>query len=456
MKRFTKILLVVCLCVCTCFGFVACGEPKLSKTTNTTAGVVSNGGSVVKYNGYVYFLNGSSTFDKDNINNVTNGAIYKAKCDSDGNVIVDGDGNPTQMTRVVSSLAGFTNGSIHIFGDFLYYATPNTGKNKAGNILSSQTAFYRLDLNNGATQKIYTTAINGEETVDYAYYKMGAELYLLCYEKNNGTLTSVKVDTKPVVNVIARDVKSVVFGENFGEAKAENSTSFAENYVYYTLAASEDSSIRIGVRVYKVLPNGSKCDLVSEGENVALLSVRSDKLLYSLDSKIYATAITNGDDTLSFDISNVISFESYEKVIFLEEEGSTIALLAYEGVNIRYLKVENGVVPLNTGDNNRIVFNYENTDSSFKFVETSGDYVIYTASNILYKVKYKNYSPSEVYQPEKISTTSCLDATGMLCAEVLDGYIYFYNTNNTKTNLRRATLEIDEDGAGQAVLFGVE
>lgn len=446
MKKITKILLVVCLCVCTCFGFVACDKTKLSATTNTTDGVISNGGSVLQYNGYVYFLNGSSEFDSSNTNNVVHGAIYKAKCDEFGNVLVDSDGKPSDLERVVSSLAGFDKGSLHIFGNFLYYTTPNTGKNNKGTVLSSQTSFCRYDLVNGTTQKIFTTALNSSDEISYAYYKMGAGLYLMCYEKTNATLTSVKIGNKCVAKVIANDVKSVVFGENYGEAKLAASNSVAEKYIYYTLGADDNSAIRTGVRAYKILPDGTGKDKISEGESITLLSVRNDKLIYSFDSKIYAKKITSGDDLLTFELQEIISEVSYDNIVFVEEDDGEISILAYDDTMVRFIKVVNGVVDIE-GENNYSVCRFEKTDSTFAFIETAGDYVIYSVSNILYKVKYKNLNPTDIIFPDKLSTTTCNAANGLLTADVLGDYIYYFYTNNNLTYLYRASLDtLDAEG----------
>ena len=478
MKKFIKTFLALVLVAVSAIAFVACG-PTYSETTNSTSGVVSNGGSAVKYGGYLYFINGTNANDGTNntAGQVTRGAIYRAKLNNQGDVILDEDGNITQTEVVVSSLVGYNNGSISIFGDYLYFASPNAGQNSKGTILYNQTCFYRYDLVNKNLQRLYTTKLNdSSESVTYAYYKQGSKLFLMVYEKNNKTLTSVEINTNVKVNVIADDVQNVLFSEHNGEVQVEARNSVAEKYVYFTRAALEEGGARTGVRVYKVLPDGSGEKLISEGKSVSLLSIRSDKLLYSYDSKIYLSAITTGADTLGFGLENLVSYSSYDKVVFVED-GDGVAVLFYESKNIRYLKLDaNGVVPEfseNSNGNNRIVYTFD-SDVTISFIDTFVEKndlnedvfgVIYKKDSLLYRVVYKNLGTGE-RDPKKLTTTTCNDASGNLTPEVVDGYIYFYNTENSNTYLYRATLDapasnaVDENGdrvsVKEATLIGIK
>lgn len=470
MKRFCKIFLALVLCVSAMFALVGCDEPKLSETTNSTEGVVSNGGSVVSYNGYMYFINGTKTNDGtgNKAGEVVQSAIYKAKLNSDGSVLTNTDGSIAEISQVVSSLVGFSNGSIHIFGNYIYYTTPNTGKNSKGDILYYQTCFYRYDLTTGASQKIYTTVQNAsDETIDYTYYKFGDKLFLLVYEKSQKTITSVEINTNLKTSIIASDVESVLFGENFGEIKNALNNSYAENYIFFTRAALETGSVRTGVRVFKIKADGSGETLISEGETVSLLSTRNDKLLYSLNSIIYIQSITNGEETLTFDAEQTVSLVSYDNIIFQEavEDEDGIGLIVYENNNIRYIKLSDGQVPDAGTDNNKVIYSYDE-DVSAVFIGTEGDYVVYTVSNILYKLKYKNIGETEIVVPEKLSTTTADEANGFLTAEIIDGYVYFFNTTNSETYMFRASMttptitDVDENGnrkvVGEATLFGIE
>lgn len=470
MKKFCKVFFAVVLCVFTMFGLVACNEPELSATTNETTLVESNGGSVVQYNGYLYFINGTKTNDGtgNQTGKVVQSAIYKAKCDEDGNVVLNNDGSIAEISQVVSSLVGFSNGSLHIFGNYLYYTTPNNGKNNKGEVLYYQTCFYRYDLTTGASQRIYTTVQNStSEEIQFTYYKVGEKLYLLVYEQSQSTITSVEIGNNLNKKVLVDDAQSVVFGENFGEVKNQSNNSVGEKYIYFTRAALETGTVRTGVRVYKILPDGTGEDLLSEGESVSLLAVRSDKLLYSLNTNIYVQSISDGDDTLNFTQNQIISLTSYENVIFVEEDDGGISLVVYETNNIRFVRLDDGKVPNASTENNRIIYTYDSSSEvEVVFVGIEGDYVVYTVSDILYKIKFQNIGQNEINVPEKLSTTSCDEPSGLLAPEIVNGYVYFFNTTDKTTYLYRASMttptldDVDDDGnrivVGEAILVGVK
>ncbi|MBQ7578990.1 MAG: hypothetical protein IJT25_00445 [Clostridia bacterium] len=474
MKKIGKILVALVLVVITAVLVSACA-PNMRETTNVSNLVTSNGGNALKYGGYLYFINGSNTNDGTNNTQgkVVRGAIYRAKLDSNNEVILDDNGNITQTEVVVSNLVGYKNGSISIFGDYLYYATPNAGQNSKGTILYNQTCFYRYDLINKVTQRLYTTKLNdSSEEVSYAYYKQGTKLYLMVYEKTNKTLTSVEINSNVKTTVIASDVQTVLFSEHNGEVQDSSRNSFAENYIYFTRAALEEGGARTGVRVYKVLPDASNEKLISEGKSVSLLAIRSDKLLYSYDSKIYLSAISQQADTLSFETANLVSHYSYDNVVFVED-GDDVAVLFYESNNIRFVKLENGVVPDFNTENNRIVYTFDSS-VTINFIATFTEKnssnedvygVVYKKDSLLYRLVYKNLGTGEK-DPKQLSSTTCDDANGNLIPEVIDGDIYFYSTSNSKTYLYKVTLDapasnaVDENGdrisVKEATLVGIE
>ena len=207
MKKLFKSLMVLVLCVCTCLSFAGCGEVKWSETTNNNANVVSNGGATVYHNGWLYFINGTKTVnEQNNTGKNVQAGIYRVQTDAQGNVLYKETTAKAKddkevkefknMECLVQNLAGFDNGSLFIFGDYLYYATPSTDKNDEGSMLTGKVTFRRYDLVNKASQSIYTTKAS-DDTVNYTYYKQGATLNLVVFEKNSATLTSIKVSASP-------------------------------------------------------------------------------------------------------------------------------------------------------------------------------------------------------------------------------------------------------------------
>lgn len=425
MKKVLKSIFAFMICFVSLLAFTACGNTNLSKTTNDTTGVVSNGGVSVTYNGYVYFINGTKTNNKENnTGKLVQGAIYKAQLDENGNVVKD------SYERVVDRLVGFKNGQIFIFGDFLYYATPCRDKNKAGEMLTGKTEFRRYDLKKNKDQLLYVSA-SSDDTLTYTYYKDGENLNLVVYEKTSATLKSIRIGDKVQTLFTKENVKSAIFSDNAGESKTE--LSLADQYIFFTLSYEENGEIQHGVRVYKIKADGTGEQKISEGESVTLLTIRAGRLVYSLNSYIYSAKITNGEDTLSFEIADVVCYKNYENILFLEDDANSV--LVVDNDTLRTISWENGT------QESTIITDFSNGDN-VKFIGIDGDYLIYLYSKNVYKIKFKNATDDEMVET-KLSTTSIDEASDLIAPEINNGYVYGMYTDSSKkqTYLYRINLK---------------
>lgn len=442
MKKVLKSIFAFMICFVSLLAFTACGNTNFSKTTNDTTGVVSNGGVSVTYNGYVYFINGTKTNNKDNnTGKLVQGAIYKAQLDENGNVVKD------SYERVVDRLVGFKNGQIFIFGDFLYYATPCRDKNKAGEMLTGKTEFRRYDLKKNKDQLLYVSA-SSDDTLTYTYYKDGENLNLVVYEKTSATLKSIRIGDKVQTLFTKENVKSAIFSDNAGESKTE--LSLADQYIFFTLSYEENGEIQHGVRVYKIKADGTGEQKISEGESVTLLTIRAGRLVYSLNSYIYSAKITNGEDTLSFEIADVVCYKNYENILFLEDDANSV--LVVDNDTLRTISWKNGT------QESTIITDFSNGDN-VKFIGIDGDYLIYQYSKNVYKIKFKNATDDEMVET-KLSTTSIDEASDLIAPEINNGYVYGMYTDSSKkqTYLYRINLktpaergEKDDDGKDKEI-----
>ena len=436
MKKILKTLIASILCFCTIFAFTACGTP-LSKTTNSEEGTISNGGISVYHDGWLYFINGTKTVNEANVkSNVVNGGIYRVKTDENGkilyNVTTDGDGNEIKTIQeiqpVINKIVGFKYGSIHIYGDFLYYATPSTGENKSGEMLTGKVEFRRYDLVNKKDQLIYVTKTSDEE-LTYDYVKQGDKLNLVVFEKNSATLTSLLIGDKITTVFVKNEVQSVLISEGTGNV--------VDGYIYYTLSYDKNSALKRGVRVYKILPDGQGEDLLCEGKSVSLLTVKAGRLVYSFESAIYSCTITNGNDSLVFGADDQVCTKNYENIIFVED-GENLSVLIYEDNNLRFISWDDETFML--------IHEFEG-DEEMNLVGVEGDWVIYTRADKLYKSRFKNVVNPEEKMPIQLSSTVISDADELLISEIVDGYLYAFSENTTTkaTYLYRISLEKPEE-----------
>lgn len=488
MKKFFKSFIVIILCFCACLTFVGCDKGKMSETTNATDKVISNGGITVYADGWLYFINGSKTNNEAN-NKAKNvmGGIYRVKTNLEGEILYNEplseneeeneDRTFTKVERLVSNLAGFDEGSLFIFGDYLYFTTPCTRRNNKGTMLVGRTEFRRYDIVNKKQQLLYTTE-QSDDTIDYTYYKQGNTLNLIVYEKNAKTVKSLLIGSKVKTNFEKKDVTSCVLSQNFGEAYKNGQT---DKYVYFTLAADPDSQYKSGSRVYRILPDGTEEKKISEGQTLNLLTIKGDHLIYSSEASsstlIYAQKVTAQTEKLSFESDAVISYESYENTIFVEENGK-INSLVFDGAWLRRIEYVDGAL---NNDASNYIYRFDD-DDKIALIGIYGDYVIYqltssatsSLSNRVYKLKYKNVDVenNEEKYPIMLSTTSINAADGRLAPEivdVMDGYLYAFSSvsSSSETYMYQISIktpkekgETNEDETpkqvGEAVLVGVK
>jgi hypothetical protein len=499
---FTFVLAFVCI-----LSFSACTQ-KISKTTVDTSkveksnGVSTNGGITAIYNGYLYFINGTKTNDGTSSSKNTRSAICRVKYDQSTGEVTD-----STYEVVVDDLVGFTYGSLYFFGNFMYYTTPSSDVNYKADVLYYKTKFMRYDLVNKTKQTIYTTQQNASsETTSYAYYIVGEELNLVVYESQNSTITSVKIGDTFKTNYVIENVTSCIFSENNGKSISDGTD--ANNYVFYTKSNETYDKYQTGTKVLRTLPNtNSSYTLSDEGLSITLLCIRNGKLVYSYDARIYAISIT-GDSTekLSTDNKYVISYETYDDVIFIENDDGSISVLYYDSdeyqvVVIKWIdgvELESTTINvLSKSESFAFVGVWtieeaiatdaedeeneeneesedaeeddaeENADDSDEEVEVKTDtvkYLIYLDSNIAYKLEIeRNGVISEHSQPVKLSKTSVSSPEGTISPELIGNYLFALgnevNDSDKETGnvyLFKIDITISEDSAEYAKMVGIE
>lgn len=482
MKKFLLSIVGLFMCVAVAFSVVGCTKD-YGTTTNNTSNVIANGGSTVIHNGYLYFANGVKKNDGET-NGGTLGSIYKVAVDENGAIAED-----AEYTKVVDSLVGYDKGSINIIGDFLYYTTPGTGKNKVGEILYNKTTFMRMNLNTNKKQEIYKTADNNaDEDVKFAFYAGETEndLFLVVYESTSKTLKSFKIGNKIEETLSVENVTSAVFSDKMGRTEADD----ADQFIFYTMAydpkVSVDSSTN---RVYRVYPNGTGNVLLNDNANLSLLCVRAGKLLMTAtfgekDDEVvntYAYKVTtetqNGDIKIVDETNSknahpesdqyVVFRGDYEDVVYLEE-GNDIAVLYLADKILMYAKYNGGTTPevsysictfakaptlsfidtfVDEHDNNNGYVLFINKDSSKYFV---------------YKVRYtfanQDEATAEDVDPIVLTTTDLDndDSTsdvefGNMIPELAGGYVYTHTQDEDKNFvLCRVNIYTPEELAEQA------
>jgi len=469
MKKILLGIFSICLSVVCALGFVGCGAPKYSATTTDTSKVSANGGISCVYNGELYFVNGTAENDGAH-NGGTLGSVYKVAIGDDGTIAED-----AKYSKVVDALVGQKNGSIFIFGDFLYYSAPSTGKNENGKVQNGRTKFYRKDLVNGSVQEIYATAGADEsETLTYAYYKYGTDnskLAFVIYEGTSKTLKGFEINTEIKTKFAKTNVESVVLSEKFGEG--ENN---ADNFVFYTMSAEDNAVDPNTNRVYRIKPDGTGDVLLSDNASISLLGIRNGQLLLTTTfgsgdnqtTYIYAYPITSATEKGFINVADennsknpngraythVVSCKTYDDIIFVGDDSNSILVLDSKSVVKMHFDLTTSKMA-----NDKNVYSFaSNPTLDFISLYTDGDgneYVLYlqteSSKNYLYRLRLDEVNA----EPVKISTTGFEVASGLLAPKVVGDYVYGYAENDDKKILLyRVKITVDKDDVSKAELVG--
>lgn len=325
-KKFFAIAAVLVLSLVSLFGCSGDSYKKINidGVQDTSYTVTSNGGSAVQYGNYVYFINGTRGYeDTDGTANVfgevVKGAVYRAELigtGKDGDFIVDRDSvtrlgvkshkeedykgdeiDVVDVQRIAPKTvgtSGYSGGGIFIYGDSLYYASPNNLKSKTGDVQYLKTDFFRMTLDGKTTQKIYSTAADSSSS-PYMFYSSGEYVFLTVLDGTD--LISVKVSKKngKIDDTIklAEDVTAAVMPAKpvYYEGISENTI---YDFVYFERAATKDDVTQSGEILEFIRPDGTSRQIFeADGKSDYTLETVKDGYLfyrkpYQYNNRLYA------------------------------------------------------------------------------------------------------------------------------------------------------------------------
>lgn len=326
-KGFIKIICVLTAAI-SAFGvsfLTACGDSYTSSplSGDTSGEVSSNGGFLVEKGDYVYFINGAEDYTADNTyGDVLKGSIQRISSSD----LAAGNYTNTQTVVPLIVYSGNSDAGIYIYGDYIYYATPNTAKNSDGVIQNQYLDFKRSKLDGSETMKdkFYQASDN---SVAYRYVEVDGTVYLLyalsenLYGSSTTNIHSLNTATGDDI-LLAYNVGSYTF----------DSADLENPYVYYTMSVT----VNLGTD-----------NAVSESYN-QLYRVKAD--------------VTSSPR--EYDFSDVEDYDSSDNPLYINYGD-----FVYDGIGI----FENG-----TADDNRISqFNYNyGSDKQYAVTNTQYTYAL--------------------------------------------------------------------------------
>ncbi len=218
MRKYGKklfVLLTATAMTASVASLAACDTPFTPLAGDVTGEVSSNGGFVVEKGDYVYFINGVETYTSDNTyGDVVKGALMRiAKED-----IAEGENTAETVVPSLMVAADYTSG-LYVYGDRIYYATPNNVKNTEGVVENEYLDFKSAKLDGSDVKSMFRVENNA--TV-YRFVEVDDVVYNLYVE--GSTLYSYNTSTE-VTTTLVKNMASYVL----------DSTDKENPYVYYTM-----------------------------------------------------------------------------------------------------------------------------------------------------------------------------------------------------------------------------
>lgn len=293
-KLFSVFAAVLVLVICIA-ALVACNPYKADSigSGDSSAAVESNGGYVVKQGRFIYFINGYVGESADNAwGAATKQGIVRAE-------IKDGKVDPKSAKLVVpKSVYNSSNvGGIAIHGDWIYYTSVNTAKDKTGTASTVNTDFMRTKTDGSVTQLIGTI---GTRSAKYIFTKSR----VLYYTNNTiGFIDFSKMNDKAtdkgkgaVKGTLAENVENVVWD-------------YATDSIFYVQTAPSEDSYKNYNNLCTIKADGSgqkvlatQSTFVQEGKNAV-----DDQLNVFKYSLVNMYVEEDGDCTLYYTKSHTLS-----------------------------------------------------------------------------------------------------------------------------------------------------
>lgn len=304
-KKFFSVFAAVLVLVICIAALVACNPYKADSigSGDSSAAVESNGGYVVKQGRFIYFINGYVGESADNAwGAATKQGIVRAE-------IKDGKVDPKSAKLVVpKSVYNSSNvGGIAIHGEWIYYTSVNTDKDKSGTASTVNTDFMRTKTDGSVTQLIGTIGTRSAKylftTSRVLYYTDNTIGYIDFSGMNDKATDKGKGAVK---GTLAENVENVVWD-------------YATDSIFYVQTApSEDS--------YKNYNN--LCTIKADGSGQKVLATQTTFVAEGVDPvndqlNVFKYNILNlyvesdGDCTLYYTKSHTFSSSSVPDGLFM-------------------------------------------------------------------------------------------------------------------------------------------
>ncbi len=463
MKKIS-IILIICLAVCLGALFTACSPSfgPVGTTEYKDSPVVNNGGLVVQQGGYIYYVNGMDA--TSNITKPEDNAFGKASVK--GSIMkskIDAEGNLSETAVVVPKMfyTSASNGGFYIYGEWIYYMSPNTKTDNKSNVLNTQSVAFRTKIDGTKTQEIATISSNSTQYI----FTENALIYFEDSTLKKVGYTDSKINKKS--EDIVKNVGSVLFT--------------AKSDVIFFVKTTEASD-RLNNNIYAYI-NGKVKEITTdttyenngESSDVNTFKKQYTFALLSYDAKyktLFYTKVGNDNNankktsTYAYTFDDNFNFDPAKEVRY-SISALTAASIYYLGADKGVLYTANATLqiykPISEAaikDDTQDFVTLRTTGA--EIVKVDGNDVYYILSNTLYKINVEDAVEQKISEDAISTSWLTRSIIGDYLYYIDNTYNYMYRVDLTAGNfqdhkeefvkgevvsgMRKATLTKDDDG----------
>ena len=429
MKKFTKILICLILCVFG-VGLIGCGDKRSDKEKgfvypDVKGEVTGNGGLAVQKGNHIYFVNGFQPYeDSTRYAKQKHAGVMLAKLSDNGELVVNDNGEikDENLIHISNKLAGFEATDLAIFGNYLYFTSHNQQDDSSTEDWGKGWVdFNRIKLDKSSEVETIYKSTQTVENLKFKFYEDNGSVTLLVFETENNKL--LKINTSGDVKKTVKDVTDVYFADNYNE-------------VFYVASKEDKDENKTYYNAYKLCSNDA--EFKQFNTTSATIKFVENGYVYFLE----------GSDLYRYDINNsnsrnlvLTGFSSYSAVKVIPNENVIVAV-SKEGAGIIFEYYENANLEPSAN------YVLDSKTATANIVGFSNGCIIYVdAENNVKSLSYANRNNGA--EVETIATISDLNTTYF---DVDGSFMYFYKTVGEKDYLHRLVID---NGASVEEFVGV-
>lgn len=290
MKKWTKGLLAVAFAG----AFILTGCSSIEQVKNDKTEILYNGGSVVAVGDYLYYGNGYASgvsdysTSSDSEYKTAQEYSYLARTNLSGRTDSQYK-NGNNVDKLNDRIAGYGSSYMFVLGNDIYFATPNLHKTNENKYVWKYISFFKMGINGGKAQEIYTTESYDEGTAEVRALSYNGKHYLVIFDGTN--LVKISLGSDKVEKLTDATVTSVALP---AEGESWN------GMIYYTTANSSEVGQKGNV-AYRVNVENANSEKICQEINLTVTFTGRVKNKVFFSRKTESSSFT---ETYVFDADN--------------------------------------------------------------------------------------------------------------------------------------------------------